>query len=192
MKSRKQMILDLLQIVPVLSRDQLIAEFFRDNSNNKRLCAKYCRELHNEKRLYMNKRICPFVCFASSWKGPKTSGKLDHHLDVAAFYLKYRPRQFIWEPNIGLHKEGFPTPDGFAVIETRWLNEIKRVPYFIEIQSNRSNWSNREVQKKLERYEKAYRKKKYDEYSSVPPVIWIVSDKTYKVETHLKVIQRQM
>lgn len=188
MKSRKEQILDLFETVPVLSRDQLIQEFFRDNANNKRLCAKYMRELSQDKKVKMEKRVTPFVCFHRSWRGSTITGKMSHHLAVADIYLKLKPQTFIWEPDLE-----YVTPDAFILVLTRWLNEERYTPMFVEYQAPGSHWSRQEMQKKIARYEKAYRRKKWTEYSQTPPVLWICTEKQYDIDSqHIKIVQRPL
>jgi len=111
----------------------------------------------------------------------KDSAKIGHFLAIVNFYKEIRkveePRVFNVEPKTG--GKGRPEPDVFTI----W----KGAPWFVEIQ--RSQFSDRVMQEKMNRYEQYYLSGEWEQEPWQPaakkvfPYIWIIGSGTGNYRT---------
>lgn len=175
----KEKIINLFEVVPIATREQLIRKFFSEYANPEWKCRVIMKQLHLDKKVFMNKEYRPYICFSKTKKIPQHSSKLPHHIDVVDFYLNHQFTNFIYEPPLGFQKDGFPRPDAFVI----WFDK----PYFIEVQTDRKHWTKEEIREKIKRYEKAIRKEKYKIYSETIPALWFVNQNKVSVYSDLNI-----
>jgi hypothetical protein len=174
----KERLKKLFKIIPVITRDQLIKYYFLDYANPRIKCTLTVQQLAKEGILTVNKTYRPFICFSQTIKIPQQSSKLSHHIDVVDFYLRNNYSNFVYEPFLGYQKDGFPRPDCYI--------EYWQKPYFVEVQTERKHWTEKEVRLKLDRYRKAYIHSTYKEYTDTFPTILFVGGKNYKIDHDIK------
>ncbi|NBI28083.1 replication-relaxation family protein [Chengkuizengella marina] len=186
MTNRDKSIISNLERFRVMSRDDLIVLHFKHLKDPVTQCNRTMKRLKRDGYIDVNKEYRKFIYFPS--KGiKKNSTKIPHFLAIVNFYteiIKYEePKEFIVEPKYG--KE-YMEPDVFMI----W----KGTPFYIEIQRN--VYSKKIMSAKINRYEKyfyseVWEKERWqpDGEKKVFPIIWLISDHKYNLETTFKVIQ---
>jgi len=171
MTNRDKAIIDDLQRFRAMTREQIARLHFNNIKNSTDQCNKVLLRLKRDGHVAVSKERRMYTYFPAKHI-KKDSSKLNHFLAIADFYCelsKHDPvRRFDVEPKLG--GKGYPEPDAFMI----W----RATPFFIEVQ--RSDYSSKQWQEKMNRYEQYYHSNDWQRLDWQPkdkkvlPVIWIV------------------
>lgn len=170
-----------------MSRDDIIDLHFQGLKNAVTCCNTVMKRLRRDGHVDANVSQHPYIYFSQPSSIRTTSQKIPHFLGIVDVYkqLVYyeNPKLFKVEPKYG--KE-YMEPDAFTI----W----RRSPFFIEVQ--RSVYSKKIMQDKINRYELYYHSQEWHNESWQPkgskffPSILIITDKKYEIHTpHLRIFQ---
>lgn len=132
------------------------------------------KRLRRDGHIHCSTERRKYVYYCAERKVKSNSQKIGHYLDISKFYRDIvkieQPRTFNVEPpNIG--GKGKPEPDAFMI----WKN----TPFYVEIQ--RSKYTKPQMADKLNRYEKYYLDREWENEKWQPPgtnkffpMVWIV------------------
>ncbi|MEX0415981.1 replication-relaxation family protein [Bacillus sp. C30] len=187
MKSRDKAILKDLRRFRCLSRDDIIDLHFKELKKAVTCCNAVMKRLRRDGSVDANVSHQPYIYFPQPSTIRKTSQKIPHFLAIVDVYkqlIQYEnPKLFKVEPKYG--KE-YMEPDVFTI----W----RKSPFFIEVQ--RSVYSHKMMQEKMNRYESYFHSLKWQEESWQPqnskffPSILMISDKHYEINTpNLRIFQ---
>lgn len=188
MKKRDLQIIEFLEKSRCASRDQLVSLFFSDLKNPISNCNTILKRLRDRGYIDVSTDFQPFVYFPKPSGIKKDSMKIPHFLKIVDMYLALReyeePKIFTIEPKYG---KDYSEPDIFTI----W----KGIPLFIEVQ--RTHYSKRVMQTKMELYEKLYASQILLQESwqnpnkLMNPYVLIISEYRYDIESKLPVMQYQ-
>ncbi|MGE6619515.1 replication-relaxation family protein [Bacillus mycoides] len=187
MKSRDKAILKDLRRFRCLSRDDIIDLHFKDLKKAVTCCNAVMKRLRRDGSVDANVSQQPYIYFPQPSTIRKTSQKIPHFLAIVDVYkqlLQYEnPKLFKVEPKYG--KE-YMEPDVFTI----W----RKSPFFIEVQ--RSIYSQRMMQEKMNRYEFYFQSSKWQQEPWQPqnskyfPSLLIIADKHYEINApNLRIFQ---
>ncbi|AZJ23148.1 hypothetical protein CT694_27330 [Bacillus wiedmannii bv. thuringiensis] len=187
MKSRDKDILKDLRRFRCLSRDDIIDLHFKSLKKAVTCCNAVMKRLRRDGSVDANVSQQPYIYFPQPSTIRKTSQKIPHFLAIVDVYkqlLQYEnPKLFKVEPKYG--KE-YMEPDVFTI----W----RKSPFFIEVQ--RSIYSQRMMQEKMNRYEFYFQSLKWQQESWQPqnskyfPSLLIIADKHYEINApNLRIFQ---
>ncbi|TKI81186.1 replication-relaxation family protein [Bacillus mycoides] len=187
MKSRDKDILKDLRRFRCLSRDDIIDLHFKNLKKAVTCCNAVMKRLRRDGSVDANVSQQPYIYFPQPSTIRKTSQKIPHFLAIVDVYkqlLQYEnPKLFKVEPKYG--KE-YMEPDVFTI----W----RKSPFFIEVQ--RSIYSQRMMQEKMNRYEFYFQSLKWQQESWQPqkskffPSLLIIADKHYEINVpNLRIFQ---
>lgn len=185
MNKRDQDILVSLQQFRVLDRDQIIALHFEGVKDAVSSCNKVLKRLQRDKYITCDNTRRPYLYFPVPSSVRKDSGKLFHFKAIADFVIEAKRLGKLkdYEIEIKLGGKGTVEPDVFMI----WNNS----PFFVEVQ--RSNkYSKKYMETKFKRYEEYFHSNEWTQLhwqnpqKPVFPLIWVVSDTEYKIETFLR------
>ncbi|MBJ8055560.1 replication-relaxation family protein [Bacillus cereus] len=170
-----------------MSRDDIIFLHFLGLKNAVTCCNTVMKRLRRDGHVDANVLQHPYIYFPQPSSIRTTSQKIPHFLGIVDVYkqLVYYedPKLFKVEPKYG--KE-YMEPDAFTI----W----RRSPFFIEVQ--RSVYSKKIMQDKINRYELYYHSQEWHNESWQPkgskffPSILIITDKKYEIHSpHLRIFQ---
>ncbi|UKL30054.1 replication-relaxation family protein [Bacillus phage PK2] len=188
MNKRDREILNSLRQFRVLDRDQLISIHFNELKQPVVTCNRIMKRLQLNGHVEVNKNVRPYDYFPSQSPIKKTSGKLSHFKAIADFVIEARKfgRVSEYEVEVKLGKKGTVEPDLFML----WNG----TPFFVEVQN--SYFNQKQMSKKLERYEDYYSSGLWKELHWQPankkyfPYVLIVADRPYSLEdTPFRVFQ---
>ncbi|MEC2057407.1 replication-relaxation family protein [Peribacillus psychrosaccharolyticus] len=175
--TRDKRILEALTIFRCMTRDQIKNLFFRDLKNPVTAANSVLKRLRRDDYIEANTQWKPYTYFLNPSTVKKNSQKISHYLAIVDFYIELceseKPTLFHVEQRYG---SNFMQPDIFMV----WKNRS----FFVEIQ--RSRYTTRIMEEKLERYINYFRNKGWYSQSSEYvdqnlPSVWIVSKSPYHV-----------
>jgi Replication-relaxation len=175
MTKRDTDILRTLLKFRVLSRDHLIEMHFKDQKQPITTCNRVMNRLVLKGLVKVNKSTRPYQYMHVETKMKANSSKVPHFLAIADTYIEMcswvKPTRFEVEPKVGV--KGTVEAD----ILTSWNKKLS----FVEIQ--RSRYTQKVMQEKVNRYEAYYNSKEWKKKFKEFPLVIIVTDKPYKVET---------
>lgn len=179
MNKRDTAILEDLKKFKVLSRDQLIKLHFSDNKQPHIVANRVLKRLTDTGYTDVSKEKRQYEYFPLPRPIRKDSTKIPHFKAIADFYIDacshVRPSQFVVE--FRPVKKGGIEPDIFM----KWKYGGKVLPYLVEIQ--RSIYSKKQMQNKINLYREYYESDIWRQYSKNFPIIWIVADKEYDIDS---------
>lgn len=183
---RDRSIIDDLNRFRCLSRDDIIDLHFRHIKHPATGCNIVMKRLRRDKYVEVSTKVQPYIYFPSPSLIKKDSQKIPHFLAIVDVYkqlLRYeKPSQTVIEPKYG---KGLCEPDMFVI----W----KREPIWIEVQ--RSIYSEKVMNEKMERYTAYYHSKKWakEEWQlsdkKLFPIVLILTDTRYNIDVDFKVHQ---
>lgn len=175
MRRRDKAILDDLKKFRVLDRDQIIKLHFGDQKQPITTCNRIMNRLVLKGYVKSNTNSRPYDYFHAETTMKKDSMKIPHFKMIVDFYIclyKYAiPNAFEVEFKTG--KKGSIEPD----IYMNWNG----TPFFVEIQ--RSVYTKKVMDAKIKRYEEYYESRDWKSLNDVFPLVWIITDHTYQIET---------
>lgn len=179
MNKRDTAILDDLKKFKVLSRDQLIKLHFSDNKQPHIVANRVLKRLTDRQYIDVSKEKRQYEYFPLPRPMRKDSTKIPHFKAIADFYINAcqyaQPSQFIVE--FKPMTKGGIEPDIFM----KWKYNGKLLPYLVEIQRN--IYSKKQIQNKMNLYREYYESDIWRQYSKNFPIIWIITDKEYDIDT---------
>lgn len=171
MTSRDKAILGDLTRFRAMTREQIAMLHFNQVKNSVNECNRVMLRLVREQHAAVSKERRMYTYFPSKHI-KKDSSKLNHFLAIVDFYCELskhdRPKKFDVEVKLG--DKGAPEPDAFAI----WRNTA----FYIEVQ--RSDYSTKQWQDKLNRYEQYFQSGEWQGLDWQPkekkfqPFVWIV------------------
>jgi hypothetical protein len=178
---RDKAILSDLGRFRMLDRDQIIAIHFSDTKQQITNCNRVLNRLALKGLIKADRSLRPYRYFLSDYKIKMDGQKSNHYMSVADCYIDMlrvdAPTIFEVEPKLG--DKGTVEPDVFTV----WRN----TPFFIEVQ--RTVYTKKVMAAKMKRYEEYYETKDWKEFTDKWPVILIISDHKYSIDSYLTVKQ---
>lgn len=177
---RREEIKRFFDTFPAANRDQLARLFFSDRSNPILKCTQTMQQYRQDKPKWIdvNKEKRPYVYFAYPLRIKKQSAKLDHWMALVDVYhdLKEAAVPFeIVEMEYSFGK-GYPQPDLILQINDHCL--------FVEVQRTKET----RMQKKIDQYRNLFIKSKHEIFCK-EFVIWLRTDRKYKVKSEISLIQ---
>lgn len=190
MNERDKAIIADLERFRCLTRDDVAELHFSNVKNPITQANMVLKRMRRDGRIDCSSERRMYIYFSKP-SIKKDGAKVNHFLAIADFYKQIRkvetPRRFDVEPKLG--GKGRPEPDAFTI----W----KGAPWYVEIQ--RSQFSDKVMQDKLNRYEQYYLSGEWEQENWQPankkifPYIWIVGVGHYRVgERPFKVIQESI
>lgn len=169
MTSRDKAILGDLARFRAMTREQIAMLHFSQVKNSVNECNRVMLRLVRDQFAAVSKERRMYTYFPIKHI-KKDSSKLNHFLSIVDFYcdLQDKPKKFDVEVKLGY--KGAPEPDAFMI----WRN----TPFFIEVQ--RSDYSSKQWQDKLNRYEQYFQSGEWQHLDwqpkdkKVQPMVWIV------------------
>jgi hypothetical protein len=182
MNKRDAAVIESLKKFRILSRDQLIELHFKDNKTPYVVANRVMNRLASRKLVVADKDRRPYDYLSNPRPIKKDSAKAFHFKAIADFYIDLckdkQPTKF--EVEFKPVQKGGVEPDIFM----RWQG----YNFYVEMQ--RSVFSKKQMQKKIDLYYSYYESGKWQQYSKDFPAIWIITDKHYEIEFYgLNVIQ---
>jgi hypothetical protein len=165
----------------MLDRDQIIAIHFSDTKQQVTNCNRVLQRLTLKGLIKADRSYRPYKYFLADSKIRMDGQKSNHFSSIADVYIDmlqiYKPLHFMVEPKFG--EKGTVEPDVFC--------EWKGTPFFIEVQ--RTVYTKKVMDAKMKRYEEFYESKDWKHFTDKWPVILIISDHNYKIDSYLTVRQ---
>lgn len=185
MNERDKAIISDLERFRCLMRDDIVELHFKDIKNSVDRANKVLKRLRRDGHIDCSTSQRMYMYFPKP-SIKKDSAKISHFQAIVQFYKQVsaieKPRIFIVEPKYG---KGNPEPDIFMI----W----RRTPFYVEIQ--RSIYSQKVMTEKMKRYERYWISEEWKNELWQPtnkkvfPLIWMLSDTTYNIDTPFKVFQ---
>lgn len=185
MNERDKAIISDLERFRCLMRDDIVELHFKDIKNSVDRANKVLKRLRRDGHIDCSTSQRMYMYFPKP-SIKKDSAKISHFQAIVQFYKQVsvveKPRTFIVEPKYG---KGNPEPDIFMI----W----RRTPFYVEIQ--RSVYSQKVMTEKMKRYERYWISEEWKNELWQPtnkkvfPLIWMLSDTTYNIDTPFKVFQ---
>ena len=185
MNERDKAIISDLERFRCLMRDDIVELHFKDIKNSVDRATKVLKRLRRDGHIDCSTSQRMYMYFPKP-SIKKDSAKISHFQAIVQFYKQVsaidKPRIFIVEPKYG---KGNPEPDIFMI----W----RRTPFYVEIQ--RSVYSQKVMTEKMKRYERYWISEEWKNELWQPtnkkvfPLIWMLSDTSYNIDTPFKVYQ---
>lgn len=173
MNKRDLRIINDLERFRVMSRDDIADLYFTHLKNPVTNTNTVLKRLVRDGQIEVSKNFSPFVYFPAGSIMKRNSTKIPHFFKVVEVYkelIKHAALdKFIVEPKF---QKGLAEPDAITV--------IKGKPFFIELQRN--VYSQRTMDRKMQRYEALYLS---DELDGKKPFIIMISDTRYEIKSDL-------
>lgn len=187
MNQRDKSIINDIERFRVLSRDQIIKIHFSNLKKPISTCNLVLKRLQDRGYIKACKDFRPYLYMKPDSKIKPHSQKVFHFLKIADTYIDLlkHDAQLSYVQIEPKYKKGEVEPDLFCV--------FKKSPFFIEIQL--TVYSEKVMNEKIERYENLYNSNLWrnfewqQEGKEVFPVIVIITDSYYDIETDLRVLQ---
>lgn len=186
MRQRDKAIIDGLQRFRCMTRNDIIDLHFQSVKNPITSANMVLKRLRRDGHIEANLNQQPYLYFPSPSPIKKDSQKTQHFLAIVDFYKQTRnhaePKPFTVEPKYG---KDFMEPDIFMI----W----KGAPFFVEVQ--RSNYSDKVMQTKFERYERYFYSDQWKLEPWQPPTkkvfpyVWLITETRYNIEAPFRVFQ---
>lgn len=188
MNKRDKLIIDDITRFRALSRDQIMRLYFSDLKKPTSTCNLVLKRLSDRGYIKACKDFRPYVYMAVDSKIKENSQKVLHFLKIVDVFIELKDYDLnlyhlLVEPKIG--DKGTVEPDLFCI--------FKNTPFFIEVQ--RSIYSEKVMTEKINRYESLYQSNEWKNFEwqkegkEVFPVIILITDTHYKIDTHLRILQ---
>lgn len=181
MNQRDKAILNDLRRFRMLDRDQIIAIHFSDTKQPITNCNRVLQRLTLKGLIKADRSLRPYRYFLTDYKIRMDGQKSNHFSSIADVYIDmlqdYTPTVFEVEPKLG--EKGTVEPDIFTIRQ--------ETPFFIEVQ--RTVYSKKVMDAKIKRYEEYYESKAWKEFADKWPIILIISDHQYKIDSYLTIKQ---
>ncbi|MFJ8119884.1 MULTISPECIES: replication-relaxation family protein [Bacillus cereus group] len=188
MNKRDKLIVEDINKFRVLSRDQIIDLYFSHLKNPISTCNLVLKRLQDRGYIKACKDFRPYLYVSADSKIKENSQKAFHFLKIVDVYIQLKKydrkvSHVLIEPKIGT--KGTVEPDLFCI--------FRNTPFFIEVQ--RSVYSEKVMGEKIDRYEQLYDSREWKRFEwqqegkEVFPIIILITDTHYRIESELKVLQ---
>jgi hypothetical protein len=174
MNKRDKEILSSLEKFRILTRDQLIEMHFSGNKTPYVVANRVMKRLTDNKQVVSEKDRRPFNYLLNPRPIKKDSAKAFHFRAIADFYIDIckNKKPTLFEVEYKPMKKGGVEPDCFM----KWNG------YFFFCEMQRSVFSKKQMQAKIDLYHEYFISDKWNRYAKDFPVIWIITDKKYDVD----------